>query len=107
MNHVLVRIRAVSGTSGIRVPDNRLGYPNWIFGSGTRNVASWEQIKDGLTPKNGLIRANLDVSVIESLYFKCSVVFCQLNKNKYDISVHLKFYYKITACYTQKTQSRP
>ena len=36
-----IYIRAVSGISGSRVPDNRLGYPNPNFGSGTRNVALW------------------------------------------------------------------
>ena len=37
--------RAVSGISGSRVPDNRLGYPNPNFGSGTRNDALWEKFR--------------------------------------------------------------
>ena len=39
-------IRAVSGISGSRLPDNRLGYPNANLGSGNRNVALWEELKN-------------------------------------------------------------
>ena len=45
----IANTRAVSGISGSRVPDNRLGYPNPNFGSGTRNVALWEKRNDDLT----------------------------------------------------------
>ena len=63
----ITHARAVSGISGSRVPDNRLGYPNPNFGSGTRNVALWEESKDYFTHKNVRIRTVLDVSDIESL----------------------------------------
>ena len=43
--------RAVSGISGSRVPNNRLGYPNPNFGSGTRNIALCEELRDDLTKK--------------------------------------------------------
>ena len=36
--------RAGSGTSGSRVPDKRLGYPNPILSSGTRKIALWEDL---------------------------------------------------------------
>ena len=39
----------MSGISGSRVPDNRLGYPNPNYGSGTRNVALWEKLMHNLT----------------------------------------------------------
>ena len=54
----------MSGISGSRVSDNRLGYPNPTFGSGTRNVALWEELKGDLTHKNVLVRAVLKDEVI-------------------------------------------
>ena len=38
--------RAVSGISGSRLPNNRLGYPNPNYGLGTRKDALWEELKD-------------------------------------------------------------
>ena len=56
--------RAVSGISGSRVPDNHLGYPNRNFGSGTRNDAWWEEMKDNLTSNNAILKDIVGVSVI-------------------------------------------
>ena len=63
----LVIFRAVSDISGSRVPDNRLGYPNPNFGTGTRNVALWEESKDDLIHGNGILKAFVNVSVIQSV----------------------------------------
>ena len=87
----------MSGISGSRVPDNRLGYPNPNFGSGTRNVALWETRKDYFTHLIVLFEAEPNVYVIKSLYIEFTVTMCQINRNKYDISIYLISDYEITA----------
>ena len=87
-------IRAVSGTSGSRVPTIASGT---IFGTGTRNIALWDKMKTYFTHKLFFFKAYIDVSVSKSLLNKFSVKFCPLNKNKYYISIQLEFDCKITA----------
>ena len=87
--------RAVSGISGSRVPDNRLGYPNPNFGSGTRNVALWEQLKADLTKKNVLLSAYLNVSVIQKLKNQFSVGFFFLSKIKINTTFQFVLHYII------------
>ena len=56
----------MSGISGSREPDYRLGYSNPNLGTGTRNVALWEELKDDLIHGNVILKAVVNVSVISS-----------------------------------------